>query len=139
MKPFSINDLEIGKQAKFTKQIKEEDVFVFAELTGDKNPVHIDEEYAKNSFFKKQIAHGALLVGLISTVMGTKMPGPGAIYEKQELKFLKPVYFGDVITAIVEVEQLLLEKNRAIFKTSCVNQNGDLVAEGSSILLPQKN
>lgn len=136
---FNIHELKVGQKADFSKQISEQDVYAFAELTGDKNPIHMDRKHAEQTFFKKQIAHGAFLVGLISTVLGMKMPGPGAIYETQELKFLKPVYFDDKITAIAEVEDLLIDKNRAIFKTKCINQNGDIVAEGRSILLPSKN
>lgn len=136
---FNIHELKVGQKADFSKQISEQDVYAFAELTGDKNPIHMDRKYAEQTFFKKQIAHGAFLVGLISTVLGMKMPGPGAIYETQELRFLKPVYFDDKITAIAEVEDLLIDKNRAIFKTKCINQNGDVVAEGRSILLPSKN
>ena len=139
MKVFSIHELEIGQVAELTKEISEQDVYAFAELTGDKNPIHMDKKYAEQTFFKKQIVHGALLGGLISAVLGMKMPGPGAIYESQELSFYKPVYFGDKITASAEVEELLKDKNRAIFKTKCINQNGAIVAEGRSVLLPTKS
>lgn len=134
----TIQDLEAGQRATLTKEIKASEVYAFAELTGDKNPIHMDKEYAEQTFFKNQIAHGALLTGFISAVFGMKLPGPGAIYQKQELSFLSPVYFGDEITAFVEVEEIIKDKNRVIFKTGCINQNGEKVAEGTSVLLPAK-
>ncbi len=135
----TIHDLEVSQRAELVREITASDVYAFAELTGDKNPIHMDKEYAEQTFFKHQIAHGALLTGFISAVFGMKLPGPGAIYQKQELSFLKPVYFGDEITAFVEVEEIVKDKNRVIFKTSCINQNGKIVAEGASVLLPAKN
>ncbi|MGQ9825435.1 MAG: MaoC family dehydratase [Desulfotomaculales bacterium] len=114
-----------------------EDIEKFAAVTGDKNPVHLDEEYAKASFFGRRIAHGMLTAGLISSLLGNVLPGPGTIYLRQELKFLAPVYPGDTIEAGVEV----LEKNDAKktlrLKTSCCNQEGKAVLEGEAyVMLP---
>lgn len=139
MKMLTIHDLEIDQRAEQTKKITQEEVFAFSEITGDKNPIHLDKGYAESTVFKKQIAHGALLSGLISAVFGMKIPGPGAIYEKQELRFLKPVYFEDEITAFVEVKEINKERNRVTFNTGCSNQKGEIVAEGKSVLLPSKN
>ncbi|MDZ7806627.1 MAG: MaoC family dehydratase [Gracilimonas sp.] len=139
MKMMTIHDLEINQRAEHTKKITQEEVYAFSEITGDRNPIHMDKEYAERTFFKKQIAHGALLSGLISAVFGMKVPGPGAIYEMQELRFLKPVYFGDEVTAYVEVQEINKERNRVTFNTGCSNQKGEIVAEGRSVLLPSKN
>ena len=139
MKPLSIHDLEIGMKAEFSKQISEKDITTFAEITGDFNPIHFDESYAKTTRFRKPIAHGVITAGLISAVIGTKLPGPGAIYIKQSLHFLKPVYPGDNLTAYVEVQEVDIKKNRVNLKTGCINQNFETVAEGESILLPHIN
>ncbi len=135
----TINDVSVGESATFTKTITEADVNAFAGLTGDFNPLHIDAVYAGKSRFGGRISHGALLCGLISTVVGMKLPGPGALYASQSLSFLKPVFIGDTITASAEITELIPERNRIVLKTRCINQNGDAVAEGESILLPSKN
>lgn len=130
----------IGDQATFTKTITEYDVYAFAGIVGDFNPAHIDEEYARNTQFKKRIAHGMLGVGLISTTLGTKLPGPGTIYLNQEVAFRKPIYFQDTITATVTVEEIVDKGkfNIATIKTTCVNQDGDLVIEGTAKVIPPK-
>lgn len=138
VKYMTIHDMEVGQLAEITKRITEEDVYAFAEITGDKNPIHMQKEYAESTFFKQQLAHGALLPGLISAVFGMKLPGPGAIYEFQELTFKKPVHFNDEITAFVEVRSINKERNRVTFKTGCYNQDQEIVAEGESVLLPSK-
>lgn len=129
----------VGDQASFTKTITEADIMLFAGVTGDMNPVHIDDTYAENSIFKRRIAHGMLSAGLISTVLGTKLPGPGAIYLKQTLAFKKPVFIGDTVTATVTVTALDIadEKRRKItLETTCTNQNGDVVLAGEAVLIP---
>jgi 3-hydroxybutyryl-CoA dehydratase len=138
MKGKSIDQIKPGDSAEFTKTITEHDVYQYAGITGDFNPAHIDEEYAKNTFFKKRIAHGMLAAGLISAVLGTRLPGPGAIYLRQELKFTAPVYFGDTVTAKVEVIHLNLEKNRVTLKTTCSNQDGRMVLDGEAVISPPK-
>lgn len=134
----TIECLEIGQKASFTKTITETDVYMFAGISGDLNPAHLNEEYAKGTSFQKRIVHGMLSASLISAVIGLQMPGPGTIYAKQELSFVSPVYFGDTITATVEVLELNQERNRATLKTTCTNQNGKLVLTGAAIVLPPK-
>ena len=134
----TVNDIKVGDAEEFTKTVSEADVYNFAGVTGDFNPAHIDEEYAKGTFFKKRIAHGMLSAGFISKVLGTQLPGPGAIYMKQDLKFLAPVYLGDTITARCEVTEVVLEKNRIILQTTCKNQDGTLVIDGVAVMSPPK-
>lgn len=134
----SINEMKMGDYAEFSKTVTEADIYQFAGVTGDLNPAHVDEEFAKKTFFKGRIAHGMLMAGFISTVVGTKLPGPGSIYVGQELKFLAPVRIQDTITAKAEVIEILEEKNRVIFRTTCTNQNGDIVVDGKAIMSPPK-
>ena len=138
MTAYTINDLKIGQKSSFTKSIPETDVYLFAGISGDINPAHINEEYAKGTFFKKRIAHGILSGALISAVIGVQLPGPGTIYASQSLNFLAPVYFGDTITSTVEVKEIFKEKNRAVLTTLCTNQNGVVVTKGEAIVLPPK-
>lgn len=128
-------EFQPGQRASITKTISEADVYGFAGITGDFNPLHVDAEYARRSRFGQRIAHGILTAGLISTVLGMHLPGPGAVYLSQSLKFLKPVKFGDTITAAVEVASYRVEKRVLTLRTSCTNQHGEVVAEGESVLL----
>jgi 3-hydroxybutyryl-CoA dehydratase len=134
----TINKLKVGDAAQFAKTIAESDIYLYAGVTGDLNPAHVNEEYAKNTFFKTRIAHGMLLAGLISAVIGTTLPGPGTIYISQELNFLAPVRIGDTITAHVEVVQVISEKNRIRVKTFCMKQDGTTVLDGEGIVSPPK-
>jgi 3-hydroxybutyryl-CoA dehydratase len=134
----SIDQLKIGDAAEFTKTISESDVYLYAGLTGDLNPAHINEPYAQNTFFKTRIAHGMLQAGFISGVLGMKLPGPGTIYVKQELIFLAPVRIGDTITARAEIIEIIAEKNRVRLKTTCANQDGKVVLDGEAIVSPPK-
>jgi len=138
MRGRNIEMLKTGDWAEFTKTISEADVYLFAGVTGDLNPAHVDETYARTTFFKTRIAHGILLAGLISTVIGNQLPGPGTIYVRQELDFLAPVRFGDTVTARVEVMEILAEKNRVRLKTTCVNQEGKAVVDGVALVSPPK-
>lgn len=138
IKGLTIDQLEVGQKASFTKTVTEADVYNYAGVSGDFNPAHMNEEYAKNTAFKTRIAHGMLSAGFISAVLGTKLPGPGTIYLNQDLRFTKPVHFGDTITATITVEELIKEKNRAILKTVCTNQDGDVVVEGTAKVMPPK-
>ena len=135
----TIQEMKVGDIAQFSKTISETDVYLFAGITGDFNPAHVDEEYAKNTFFKSRIAHGILTAGFISTVLGTKLPGPGTIYMRQELKFLAPVRVGDTITAYAEVIEIIEEKNRVRLKTFCVNQKEATVLDGEALVSPPKS
>lgn len=134
----TIAELNIGDSAEFTKTVGESDIYLFAGITGDFNPAHLDEEYAKTTFFKTRIAHGMLTASFVSGILGTKLPGPGTVYIKQEISFLAPVHIGDTITARVEVLEILLEKNRVRFKTTCRNQLGTLLLEGEALVSPPK-
>ncbi len=138
-KQLTIHDINTGDRAEYSKTISEANVYGFADITGDFNPLHVDEEYAKQTRFGARISHGALLAGLVSTVVGMKLPGPGALYASQSLSFLKPVFIGDTITASAEVIRKIEDRNRIVLKTRCINQNGDAVAEGESVLLPSKS
>jgi 3-hydroxybutyryl-CoA dehydratase len=111
---------------------------MYAGVTGDVNPAHIDEVYAGKTFFKTRIAHGMLLAGFISTVLGNRLPGHGTIYMKQELNFLGPVRIGDTVTARVEVVEIENEKNRVKLRTTCVNQDGTTVVDGEALVSPPK-
>ena len=134
----TIDQVHVGDSAEFAKTISESDIYLYAGITGDFNPAHINEAYAQKTFFKTRIAHGMLLAGLISTVGGTMLPGPGAIYVRQELDFLAPVHIGDTITARVEVTEIMADKNRIKLRTTCANQDGKLVLDGMAILSPPK-
>lgn len=128
-------DLKLGMKDSVTKTITETDIILFAGISTDVNPAHINEEYAKTTMFKHRIAHGMLGVSLISAVLGTKLPGEGSIYMGQEVKFVAPVYAGDTITATAEIIELIPEKNRVILKTVCTNQDGKEVITGKATLM----
>jgi 3-hydroxybutyryl-CoA dehydratase len=133
-----ISEISVGDTAEFSKTISEADIYMFAGVTGDLNPFHINEAYARQTFFKGRIAHGMLLAGFISTVVGCYLPGPGAIYVKQELNFLAPARIGDTITAKVVVTEVMQEENRIILDTFCLNQDGEKVLDGQALLSPRK-
>lgn len=132
----TIRELKIGDQASTAKTISESDVYLFAGITGDHNPAHVNEVYASQTRFGRRIAHGILSAGLISAVLAMKLPGPGTIYLGQELKFVRPVYFGDTITATCTVSELLPEKNIARLETVCTNQDGAGVIKGTATVMP---
>jgi 3-hydroxybutyryl-CoA dehydratase len=132
------HDFQIGDEARFTKAITENDVDTFAELIGDFNPLHVDEEYASRSRFGARIAHGAFTGGLISAALGNELPGPGGIYLSQSLDFLAPVYLGDTITAVVTVTAWRPEKRIITLKTEAFNQDDKQVASGQAVLLVEK-
>jgi 3-hydroxybutyryl-CoA dehydratase len=134
----SVHELRIGDSAQISKTITETVINDFARATGDFNPIHLDQTYAEKTFFKGRVAHGALSVGYISSVLGNLLPGHGSIYLSQEVKFLAPVRIGDTVTAKVEVIDLIPDKNRVKFKTTCTNQNGKAVADGTAWIMPPK-
>jgi 3-hydroxybutyryl-CoA dehydratase len=138
MKGKTINELNVGDAAEFSKTISEGDVYLFAGITGDLNPAHINEAYAQKTFFKTRIAHGMLSAGFISAVLGNQLPGPGSIYVRQELNFLAPLRIGDTVTARVEVTEKITEKNRVKLRTTCVNQDGTMIADGEAVISPPK-
>ena len=138
MMGYTIDEMELGQSASFSKTITETDVYLFAGISGDLNPAHINEEFAKETMFKGRIAHGMLGASLISTVLGMYLPGPGSIYMKQELKFLAPVRFGDTITATCTLKEKIAEKNRVVLDCKVENQDGTAVIEGEAMIMPPK-
>lgn len=134
----TIDEIHTGDSAEFSKTISESDVYLFAGLTGDLNPVHINEHHAKQTFFKTRICHGMLCASFFSTVLGTIFPGAGTIYIRQEAEFLAPVHIGDTITARVTVEEKYVDRNRITLKTRCFRQDGELVIDGKAIVSPPK-
>lgn len=134
----TIHEMKIGDQASVTKTVTETDVYLFAGITGDLNPAHIDEVSAGQSRFGGRIAHGVLGAGFISAVLGMKLPGPGTIYLGQELKFTRPVYIGDTITATCTVNEIKAEKNIVKLETVCTNQSGEVVITGTATAMPPK-
>ncbi len=134
----TIDELELGQTAQFSKTISESDVYLYAGITGDFNPAHINEAYAEKTAFKTRIAHGMLTAGFISNLLGTQLPGPGSIYMQQTLNFMAPVVIGDTVTATVEVIEILTKKKRVRMKTSCTNQEGTVVLDGEALISPPR-
>ena len=127
--------LKIGDSASLSKTFGDAEVRSFAEISGDKNPVHLDEEYAAQTPFKKRIAHGMLTAGLISAILGTQLPGEGTIYLGQTINFKAPVYLDDTITATVTVVKLHERKPIATLETVCKNQNDVVVLDGEAVVM----
>jgi len=125
----------IGEEATLTKLVNDIDIKAFAQISGDDNPVHMNDEYAKGTMFGGRIAHGMLVAGLISAVLGTMLPGPGAIYLSQQLRFLAPVRPGDEVTARAEVTSWDPEKGRVTLFTEVANQKGIAVIAGEARLV----
>ena len=134
----TIQELKVGDSASMAKTISESDVYLFAGITGDHNPAHVNEEASKQTAFGGRIVHGILSAGLISAVLAMKLPGPGTIYLGQELKFTKPVRFGDTVTATCTVSEILAEKNIIKLDTICTNQAGEVVNKGVATVMPPK-
>jgi len=138
MNGLTIDKITVGQSASFAKTITETDVYMFAGISGDQNPAHINEEYAKDTMFKGRIAHGMLGASLISTVLGMYLPGPGTIYLGQTLKFMAPVRFGDTICATCTVKDKIEEKNRLVLECVVTNQDGAVVISGEATVIPPK-
>ena len=133
-----IEAIKVGDSAQISTTITEDVINDFAKATGDYNPIHLDQAYAEKTRFKGRIAHGALSIGYISSVLANLLPGSGSIYLSQEAKFLAPVRIGDIITAKVEVLELIPEKNRVKFKTTCTKQKGEVVVDGIAWAMPPR-
>lgn len=138
MKSLTINDLQIGDSKEIKKVFTEEEVLTFAQITLDRNPAHVDKEYASGTMFKKQIVHGMYVGSMFSAIFGVEMPGLGSIYIKQSFKFTKPVYFGDEITAKVTVKEIKIDRNRVVFDCFAFNQNNETVIIGEAEIMPPK-
>ncbi len=130
---YFFEDLKTGMEATYVRRITDEDIRAFAAVSGDNNPIHLDEAYAAETLFKGRIAHGILAASFISKVIGTQLPGPGSVYMSQSLNFRAPVRIGDEVTATVAVAELIPEKKRAILTTHC-SVNGKAVLEGEALV-----
>lgn len=135
---YYIEDLQPGMVASFGKTITDADILMFAGVSGDTNPVHLDQEFAENTMFKGRIAHGMLSASLISTVLGTRLPGPGCVYLSQTLKFLAPVRTGDTLRAHVTVTQVDTERRRVTLETTCMVGETKVVAGEAVIMVPRR-
>jgi 3-hydroxybutyryl-CoA dehydratase len=129
------DELRVGASAELSRAIGDADVRAFAALTGDANPVHLDESCAAGTMFGGRIAHGMHVAGLISAVLGMRLPGPGAVYLEQSLRFRRPVRIGDTVTARVEVLDVIPERRRVRLATTCRTQHGDLVVDGEALIM----
>ncbi len=134
MKELVFAEIQVGDAASFSKTVTESDIDAFAGLTGDFNPVHVDAEYAKESMFKERVAHGMLVSGYISAVLGTQLPGPNAIYMGQTLQFKLPVMIGDTVTAEVTVTEKRDDKRILKLRTTVSNQRGEIVVDGGAVV-----
>lgn len=132
---YAIEDLQPGMSAQFTRTVSERDIELFGEVSGDSNPMHFDEDFAKSTPFKGRIAHGVLTASYVSTVLGMQMPGPGTIFLGLNIRFKAPVRIGDRVTAICTVREVLAEKRRVVFDCAC--KVGDtVVLEGETTVMP---
>jgi 3-hydroxybutyryl-CoA dehydratase len=134
---YYLEDLQPGMAASFGKTVTDADLILFAGVSGDTNPVHLDEEFASRTMFKGRIAHGMLIAGVISAVLGTRLPGPGAIYVSQSMKFLAPVRIGDTLRAKVVVREVDYGRRRVTLDTECLV--GEIkVVIGEAVLMVQR-
>ena len=138
MSGYSIGEIYLGQKASVTKTIEAADVYTYAGIIGDINPVHVNAEYAKTTRFGQRIAHGMLTASFFSTIVGMLIPGADAIYCGQTLKFTAPVYFGDTITAEAEVTKIIPEKRMIVMSTIVKNQDGKIVVEGEATAMATK-
>jgi 3-hydroxybutyryl-CoA dehydratase len=139
MQGLFLEDLSVGQSAELVRTVGEADIVAFAAVTGDNNPVHLDADYAAKTSFGQRIAHGMLSAGYISAVLGTTLPGPGAIYLSQSLKFKRPVRIGDDVTARATITQIDQAKAHVTLATVCL-VNGKSVVDGEAVVMvPRKN
>ena len=136
---YYIEDLKPGMSESFTKTVTERDVELFGEVSGDKNPVHFDDAYAKGTIFKGRIAHGVLSVSYISTVLGMKMPGPGTIFMSASTRFKAPVRIGDTVTATCTVREVNQEKRRVVFDCVCKVKDTTVVEGEAMVMAPSRS
>lgn len=133
----SISQYKIGMCAEILRTFSEKDVEIFSELSGDKNPVHLNEQYAKNSIFGVRIVHGALATSIFSTIFASRLPGAGCIYLKSENKFMKPIYLNTEVLFKVEVIEILQEKKRVIFKTLAIANDQNCIVGMAELYIPE--
>jgi 3-hydroxybutyryl-CoA dehydratase len=135
---YTIDDLKPGMSESFTKTVSERDVTLFGEISGDMNPIHFDEAYAKTTIFGGRIVHGALVLSYLSTVLGTKMPGPGAIFLSQTTSFKAPVRIGDTVTAVCTVREVFPARRRVIFDCICKVKDTVVVEGEATVMMPAR-
>lgn len=133
-----IEDIKVGMSASYSQTITDADIKTFAGLSGDNNPMHMDENYAAESRYKKRVAHGLISASFFSAIFGTKLPGKGSIYASQNLKFRYPVYIGDTVTATVEVLEVDIPSRKILFKTECSVKNKKVITGEAEIYIPKE-
>lgn len=135
---YTLDMLEVGMSASYSQTITDYDIRAFAGLSGDRNPVHLDDNYAAESRFKQRIAHGMISSSFFSALFGTKLPGEGCVYVSQELNFRRPVYIGDTVTAVVEITAIDTEKRKVYFDTYCKVKKSKVITGTAVIYMPEK-
>ena len=133
-----IDELSVGQTAMFSKTVTEADIVLFAGISGDTNPLHLDAQYASQTLFRGRIAHGLLAASLVSAVLGTKLPGPGSIYLGQTLNFKAPVRIGDTVVARVTVKEIDADKNRVLLETVCHVGNKAVLDGEAAVMVPAR-
>src|SRR6185503_16503769 len=133
-----LEDLKVGQQAMFGRTVTDADILAFAGVSGDTNPIHLHDGFARSTRFGQRIAHGMLSGSYISTVIGTKLPGPGAIYISQTMNFMAPVLIGDTITAVATVSAIDAQKRRVTIKTQCLNGDKVVIDGEAVVLVPRR-
>lgn len=136
---YFIEDLTVGQSDEFTKTVTETEIELFAQVSGDNNPVHLDADYAAGTMFKERIAHGMLSAGFISAVIGTKLPGPGAIYMSQQMRFKAPVKIGDVVTARCTITDINQARRRVTLETVCLVDGKPVIDGEALVMVPSRD
>jgi 3-hydroxybutyryl-CoA dehydratase len=133
-----ISNIEIGMTESYSQTITDADIKMYAGISGDNNPIHMSDEYAKKSRFKNRIAHGLLSAGFFSALFGTRLPGIGCVYVSQNLEFKRPVFLGDTITAIITVTKVDLKNKKVYFRTFCMVKNKIVIDGQAALFIPEK-
>lgn len=136
---YFFEDLSVGMTSSYGKTVTEADILMYAGVSGDTNPLHLNREFAAQTQFGECIAHGMLSAGFISTVVGTKLPGPGGVYISQNLRFKAPVKVGDTVVAKIEITELIPEKKRVLFKTQCLVGDTVVIDGDAQVMVPSRN
>ena len=138
LQAYAFGDLYVGQSESYRREVSASDVVGFAEISGDRNPIHLSEHFAASTPFKSRIAHGLYTASLISAVLGTRLPGPGAVYMSQTLKFLAPVKIGDTVDVVVEVVELIEGRNRARLSCTCSVAGTDVLVGEALVMVPTR-
>lgn len=135
---FLLEEIKIGMEVSYSQTITDADIKTFAGLSGDHNPIHVNDEYAQNSRYKKRIAHGLMSASFFSALFGTRLPGPGCVYVSQSLQFKRPVYLDDTVIATIIVKSVNLEKRRVFFQTVCKVKNKIVIDGEAELYVPNE-